>query len=134
MGESKNPRDLRYTKEHEWVRVEGGEAIIGITEFAQSALGDIVFVELPSEGDALTQNEAFGTVEAVKAVSDLFSPVSGEVLEVNAAITDEPGTVNQSPYEQGWMVRVRLSHPEQAEALMSAQEYESFVDSLEGDH
>lgn len=127
----KTPEDLRYTKEHEWVRVEGDQAVIGITEFAQASLGDIVFVELPAEGDDLTQNESFGTVEAVKAVSDLFSPISGQVVAVNEKLADEPATVNESPYEDGWMIRARLRDPSEIESLMSASDYQTFVAGLE---
>src|SRR5512140_3314345 len=105
------PKDCRYTKEHEWVRVDGNAVEVGITDYAQSALGDIVFVELPKVGQRLSQMQPFGSVEAVKAVSDLFSPITGEVTEINGAIGDDPTLVNGSPYGDGWMIRARLADP-----------------------
>lgn len=117
------PQDLRYTKDHEWLRVEGDEATIGITDFAQSELGDIVFVDINSEGQQLDAEAVFGTVEAVKTVSDLFMPVSGSVLAVNPGLSDDPAAVNNDPYGAGWMVRIRLSDPAQLEGLMSAADY-----------
>jgi glycine cleavage system H protein len=125
------PGDLRYTKEHEWVRVEGGEAVIGITDFAQASLGDIVFIDLPQKGDPVSQHDTFGSVEAVKAVSDLYSPVSGEVVEVNSAIQDDPAVVNGSPYGDGWMIRAKMSDPKELEALLDAGAYERHVAELE---
>lgn len=125
------PEDLRYTKEHEWVRLEGDVATIGITHFAQSSLGDIVFVELPSEGDVLEQEEAFGSVEAVKAVSDLYAPVAGEVIEVNERLDADPAVINGSPYEDGWMVRIQVSDPSEVEELMEPEQYHEFVAGLE---
>jgi glycine cleavage system H protein len=119
--------DLRYTKEHEWVRVDGDEATIGITEFAASQLGDIVYVELPAAGSALEQFATFGVVESVKAVSDLFAPVAGEVVEANDALTGEPELVNREPYGAGWMLRIRLADPSQVDELMSASEYDALV-------
>ncbi|RXT05711.1 glycine cleavage system protein GcvH [Ammoniphilus sp. CFH 90114] len=121
------PAELRYSKEHEWVRVEGNKAYIGITYFAQSELGDIVFVELPSVGDDIVQDSSFGSVESVKTVSELYAPVSGKVLEVNAELEDSPELVNDSPYEKAWMIVVELEDPSQVEGLMSANEYESMV-------
>ena len=118
-----NPTDILYAKTHEWVRVEGEEAVIGITDHAQHALGDITYVELPAVGDALAAGQEMGAVESVKAASDLYSPVSGEVVAVNEVLNDSPEVVNQSPYEQGWMVRVRLSSA--PSGLLSAAEYES---------
>jgi glycine cleavage system H protein len=121
------PTELKYSKEHEWVRVEGNKAYIGITYFAQSELGDIVFVELPSIGDEIDQNSSFGSVESVKTVSELYAPVSGKVLEVNAELEDSPELVNDSPYEKAWMIVVELADPSQVDGLMSADEYESMV-------
>ena len=118
-----NPTDILYAKTHEWVRVEGEEAVIGITDHAQHALGDITYVELPAVGDTLAAGQEMGAVESVKAASDLYSPVSGEVVDVNEVLNDSPEVVNQSPYEQGWMVRVRLSSA--PSGLLSAAEYES---------
>lgn len=128
------PKDCRYTKEHEWVRVEGDSVRVGITDYAQSALGDIVFVELPKVGAKLTQMQPFGSVEAVKAVSDLFSPVSGEVVEVNGALADDPQTVNRDPYGAGWMIRARLADAGQIGGLLTAADYEALVAGLEGAH
>ncbi|HYQ89667.1 MAG TPA: glycine cleavage system protein GcvH [Candidatus Binatia bacterium] len=120
----KVPADLRYTKEHEWVRVRGSEAEVGITDFAQGELGDVVFVELPALGARLQQMKSFGTIDAVKTVSDLFAPVSGEVSAVNTDLKDNPALINQSPYEKGWMVRIKMANPAETEALLSAEAYE----------
>ena len=120
----KVPRDLRYTKEHEWVRVRGQEAEVGITDFAQGELGDVVFVELPKVGAHVTQMKGFGTIDAVKTVSDLFAPVSGEVVAVNTDLKDNPALINQSPYEKGWMIRIRIANPAEVESLLSADAYE----------
>jgi glycine cleavage system H protein len=117
------PENLKYTKEHEWVSVDGDIATVGVTDFAQGELGDIVFVEIETEGESLDQNEVFGTIEAVKTVSDLFMPVSGEILEVNADLEDAPESVNEAPYEAGWMVKIKLSNPEEVDALMDATAY-----------
>ena len=121
------PGDLRYTKDHEWVRVDGGEAVVGITQFAADQLGDIVFVELPAAGRALDQHATFGVVESVKAVSDLFAPVTGEVTGSNEALSGAPELVNSDPYGEGWMLRVKLSDPAQVEALLDAAAYEQLV-------
>lgn len=121
------PKDLRYSEEHEWVKVEDGKARIGITHFAQSELGDIVFVELPEVGDELTIDEPFGSVESVKTVSELYAPVSGTVVEVNAELEDNPEYVNESPYEQSWMVVVELSDASQVDALMDADKYDEMT-------
>jgi glycine cleavage system H protein len=121
------PDDRRFTKEHEWVRVEGDEAVIGITQYAADQLGDIVFVELPTVGKALEQFATFGVVESVKAVSDLFAPVAGEVLGVNDALADKPELVNDEPFGDGWMVRVRLADPAQVDGLLDAAGYERLV-------
>lgn len=129
------PKDCRYTNEHEWVRPDGaGFVKIGITDYAQGALGDIVFVELPEAGRALKQMEAFGSVEAVKTVSDLFSPVTGEVVEVNDAIRSDASVVNRSPYDEGWMVRARVSNPAEIETLLTPEAYAEMVSGLEGGH
>ncbi|MGK6350507.1 glycine cleavage system protein GcvH [Parapedobacter sp. DT-150] len=121
------PTDLRYTKDHEWIRVEGDEAVIGITDFAQRELGDIVFVDVNTVGDEVAQNEVFGTVEAVKTVSDLFMPITGTVLTVNELIDGSPELVNQDPYGAGWLVRIKLADPADAEGLLSAADYEAQV-------
>lgn len=121
------PEDLRYSKEHEWVRVEGGTAVIGITDFAQDELGDIVFVELPEAGKTTQANDTFGVAESVKTVSDLYCPVAGEVVEVNSALEDEPERVNNSPYGDGWMIKVKMSDPSQADGLMTAADYKAMV-------
>jgi glycine cleavage system H protein len=121
------PTDLRYTKDHEWVRVEGEEATIGITAYAADQLGDIVFVELPDAGRALEQFAAFGVVESVKAVSDLFAPVSGEVTEANAELGRNPELVNNDPYGAGWMLRVRLGDATQVTDLLDAEAYDALI-------
>lgn len=121
------PKDLRYTQEHEWVKVEGNKVRVGITDFAQHELGDIVFVELPEVGDAVTLNEPFGSVESVKTVSELYSPVSGTVVEINEALSDSPEFVNESPYENAWMIVVELSDEAEVEALLTAEAYEALI-------
>ncbi len=121
------PNNLKYTKDHEWVRVEGEYAVIGITDFAQSELGDIVFVEIETLDETLDQEAVFGTVEAVKTVSDLFMPISGEVVEANDEITSEPELVNTDPYGKGWMVKVRMDDPSQLDELLSPEEYAEIV-------
>lgn len=121
------PGDLRYTKEHEWVRVDGDEATVGITQYAADQLGDIVFVELPDIGRSLVQAATFGVVESVKAVSDLYAPVGGAVTTTNDALAGRPELVNSDPYGEGWMVRVRLTDPTQVEALLDAAAYERLV-------
>jgi glycine cleavage system H protein len=121
------PDDRRFTKEHEWVRVEGDEAVIGITQYAADQLGDIVFVELPTVGKALEQFATFGVVESVKAVSDLYAPVAGEVVGINEALADKPELVNGEPFGDGWMVRVRLADPAQVDGLLDAAGYERLV-------
>lgn len=121
------PTELRYSKEHEWVKTEDGKVRIGITHFAQNELGDIVFVELPEVGDELQINEPFGSVESVKTVSELYAPVSGKVVEVNEELGDNPEFVNESPYEQAWMVVVELSNPSELDALMTAEQYDEMT-------
>jgi glycine cleavage system H protein len=120
----KVPPDLKYTKEHEWVRVRGQEVEVGITDFAQGELGDVVFVELPAVGAKLTQMKSFGTIDAVKTVSDLFAPVSGEVTAINTELKGNPALINQSPYEKGWMVRVKIASPDELQKLLSAADYQ----------
>ncbi|WP_428911115.1 glycine cleavage system protein GcvH [Niallia sp. Krafla_26] len=121
------PKELRYSKDHEWVKVEGNKATIGITEFAQSELGDIVFVELPEVDDEISAGEPFGSVESVKTVSELYAPISGKVVEVNEDLNDDPQFVNESPYEKAWMITVELSDASQVEELMTAQQYEEMI-------
>lgn len=121
------PEGLKYTKDHEWLKVEGDTAIIGITDFAQGELGDIVYVEIETEGEDLDKEEVFGSVEAVKTVSDLFMPVSGTVTEVNEALADTPEVVNEDPYGKGWMVKVQLSDPAELDSLLDAAGYTELV-------
>ena len=126
---SKVPENLRYSKDHEWIRVEGETGTVGITDHAQDSLGDVVYVELPKVGDTFEAHGAFGSVESVKAVSELFLPVAGEVIEVNESLQDEPERVNSDPYGEGWMVRVRLSNPGEVDGLLDPAEYEDFLKS-----
>jgi len=121
------PEDLRYSKEHEWIRIDGDTAVIGITDYAQGELGDVVFVELPEVGATLGEGEAFGTIEAVKAVSELYSPVSCVVLEVNTSLEDEPSLVNQLPYDDGWMIKVRITDESELDDLMDADTYNDMI-------
>lgn len=121
------PAELKYTKDHEWLRVEGEFAYIGITEFAQSELGDIVFVDITSEDEEVAEGEVFGSVEAVKTVSDLFMPVNGEVVEVNEAIDSAPELVNSDPYGEGWMIKIKLSDPSEVDALMDSKAYQEEI-------
>ena len=117
------PSNLRYTKEHEWIRVEGNEAYVGITDYAQSELGEIVFVDINTEGETLEQNEVFGSVEAVKTVSDLNMPVAGEVLAIN----DQPELVNNDPYGEGWMIKISVANPDELDTLLDAEGYQAFI-------
>ena len=121
------PQDLIYSKEHEWCRVDGDVAVIGVTDFAQGELGDVVFLELPEVGDTTVLGEEFGTIEAVKAVAELFAPVSGEVVEVNAIVIDSPETVNEDPYGNGWMVKISISDPAELDSLMDSSGYEALI-------
>jgi len=121
------PAELKYTKDHEWIRIEGDEAVIGITEFAQSELGDIVFVDIDTVGNEVGQDELFGSIEAVKTVSDLFMPVKSTVLSINDQLDASPELVNTDPYGEGWMVRVKLDNPADVEALLSAESYKELV-------
>jgi glycine cleavage system H protein len=121
------PTDRRYTKEHEWVRVDDGVGTVGVTDYAQDQLGDIVYLDLPAPGTAVKQLEKLGEIESVKAVSDLYSPVSGEVVDVNEAVADHPELVNESPHEDGWLVRVRLADPAELDALLTAEQYDQLL-------
>ena len=121
------PENLLYTKDHEWIKIDGDVATVGITDFAQSELGDIVYVEIETEGDSFDKEEVFGTVEAVKTVSDLFMPLSGEVKEVNAQLEDAPETVNADPYGEGWMIKITMSDSSEAKELMDAAAYKALI-------
>ncbi|GIW43861.1 MAG: glycine cleavage system protein GcvH [Candidatus Binatia bacterium] len=124
------PEDLRYSKEHEWVLVEGNVATVGITDYAQEQLGEIVYVELPEVGEKVSKEDAFGVVESVKTVSDVYAPVSGSVIEVNDDLPDNPEMLNDDPYGDGWMIKIEMSDPEELEDLMTAEEYERYVAEL----
>jgi glycine cleavage system H protein len=121
------PQELKYTKDHEWIKVDGNEALIGITDFAQKELGDIVYVEIETEGDELDRGDVFGTVEAVKTVSDLFMPIAGKIIEVNENLEAEPETVNSDPYEKGWMIKIEISDESGLDDALSADEYKSLI-------
>lgn len=121
------PSDLKYTKDHEWVKIEGDVATIGITDFAQGELGDIVYVEVETEGDSLDKEATFGTVEAVKTVSDLFMPISGEIVEFNKSLERTPETVNTDPYGKGWMIKVKISNASETNSLLSAEQYKALI-------
>jgi len=121
------PTNYRYTKDHEWIKVEGSTGTIGITDYAQHELGDVVYVELPKPGTKLEATKSFGTVESVKAVSEIYAPVSGEVLEVNAALSDSPEKINTDPHNAAWMVKIKLANPKEVDALMDAKAYEAYI-------
>lgn len=121
------PEDLHYSKDHEWVRVDGEDAVIGITDYAQNSLGDVVYVELPKAGDEFAANEPFGSVESVKAVSEVFTPIAGAVASINESLADEPDKVNLDPYGNGWMIRLRMANPSEVDSLLTAAEYEDFT-------
>jgi len=121
------PENLKFTKDHEWVKIDGGVAIVGVTDFAQNELGDIVFVEIETEDEDLEKEEVFGTIEAVKTVSDLYMPVSGKIIEVNEDLENEPEKVNKEPYDGGWMVKIEMADPDQAEDLLSAAQYKELI-------
>ena len=121
------PEDLHYSKDHEWVRVDGETAVIGITDYAQNSLGDVVYVELPKAGDEFAANESFGSVESVKAVSEVFTPIAGVVAQINESLADEPETVNSDPYGNGWMIRLKMSNAGEVDSLLTAAEYEDFT-------
>ena len=122
-----NPSDLKYTREHEWVRVDGSTATVGITRFAVEQLGDITMVDLPKEGETVKKNDVIGTVESVKAVSDIYSPVSGKIAKVNTPLTDSPEYLSDEPYDDGWMVQIEISNPAELDELMDAAAYEAFL-------
>jgi glycine cleavage system H protein len=122
-----HPSNRVYSKEHEWVMVDGDVATIGISDFAQDQLGEVVYVDLPSEGDALTAGDSFGEIESVKSVSELFAPVTGEIVEVNAALDDSPETVNSDPHGDGWMIKIRVDDPSELDALLTAEDYDAFI-------
>jgi glycine cleavage system H protein len=126
-GAQVNPKNLKYHREHDWVRIEGDTAVLGITDFAQKTLGDIVFIELPEVGADVTAGTPYAEVESVKAVSDVFAPMSGSVVEVNEDVVDAPETVNESPYDEGWLIRIKLHDPAEADALMSVDEYDALL-------
>lgn len=121
------PNDVKYTKDHEWLRIEGNEAYVGITHFAQSELGDIVFIDVDTEGESLEKEEVFGSVEAVKTVSDLFMPINGEVLEFNENLEDNPELINSDPYGEGWIIKVSISDSSELEDLLSSEDYQNLV-------
>ncbi|MDX9770234.1 MAG: glycine cleavage system protein GcvH [Tenuifilaceae bacterium] len=123
------PAELKYTKDHEWVKIEGNEAVIGITDFAQSQLGDVVFIEIETEGEELDHEEVFGTIEAVKTVSDMFMPVAGKVIAVNEKLADTPEVVNKDPYGDGWMIRIEISDASQLEELLTAEQYKEIANA-----
>ena len=123
------PAELKYTEDHEWIRVEGEIATVGVTDYAQGELGDVVFIEIETEGEELNKGDTFGTVEAVKTVSDLFMPIGGEVIEVNAALVDEPELVNKDAYGKGWMIKIKMSNPSELDELISADDYQKMIES-----
>ena len=125
------PENLHYSKDHEWVRVEGDVAVIGITDHAQEQLGDVVYVELPKPAEEFAANESFGSVESVKAVSEIFTPVSGQIAEVNDSLNDEPEKVNNDPYNDGWMIKMKMKSPGEVDSLLTAAEYEDFTKAEE---
>jgi glycine cleavage system H protein len=125
------PEDLKYTREHEWARKKGANIVVGITDFAQNQLGDVVYVELPDIGDPVKKGESFGVVESTKAVSELFAPLTGKVVEVNDPLSDAPETINEDPYEEGWMIVIEPADPNEVDALMDAKTYKSFVEEQE---
>ena len=121
------PENLKYTAEHEWIRIEGDEVVVGVTEFAQGELGDVVFLEIETEGETLSMGETFGTIEAVKTVSDLYMPLDGEVVKVNSDLEDKPELINSEPFEGGWMVRIKMSDPSQLDELMTPDAYSQLI-------
>jgi glycine cleavage system H protein len=122
-----NPKNLKYHKEHDWARIEGDSAVLGVTDYAQESLGDIVYIELPEVGAEVTAGTSYAEIESVKAVSDVYAPVSGTVAEVNEEVVDAPELINESPYEDGWLIKIKLSDPSEADDLMSADEYEEML-------
>jgi glycine cleavage system H protein len=125
------PENLHYSKDHEWVKVDGDVATVGITDYAQNALGDVVYIELPTVGDKFASHEAVGSVESVKAVSEVFTPIAGEVVDVNGGLNDTPEVVNSDAYEGGWMIKVKMDNPGEADAMLNAAEYEEYLSSSE---
>jgi len=123
------PAELKYTKDHEWIKIEGNEAVIGITDFAQGQLGDVVFIEIETEGEELDREEVFGTIEAVKTVSDMFMPVAGKVIAVNEKLADTPEVVNKDPYGDGWMIRIEISDASQVDELLTAEQYKEIANA-----
>ncbi len=123
------PENLKYTQDHEWIRIEGDIAVVGVTDFAQGELGDVVFVEIETEGETLDKGETFGTVEAVKTVSDLFMPIGGEVAEVNEALADDPELVNKDPYGEGWMIKIKIADPSELDDLLSPGDYKKMIEA-----
>jgi glycine cleavage system H protein len=121
------PANLKYSNDHEWIRVEGNMAVVGVTDYAQGQLGDVVFVDVQTEGETLEQGDMFGAIEAVKTVADVFIPLSGKVLEVNARLEDEPQLVNKDPYGEGWIIKVEMTDPAQVDALLSAEAYKGII-------
>jgi len=121
------PADLLYTKDHEWIRIDGDFAVVGVTDFAQGELGDIVFLEIETMGETLKKEEVFGTIEAVKTVSDMFMPVGGEIIEVNPDLEESPDLVNKDPYGKGWMIRIKISDPSETKSLLSAEKYQELL-------
>ncbi len=123
-----HPNELKYTKEHEWIKIEGDLAVIGITDYAQDSLGDVVYLELPEEGDSITRDEGFGVVESVKAVSDLYAPLSGAVSEINDSLVESPEIINDDPYGEAWMLKVDVENTSELDELLSAEEYEQYIE------
>ncbi len=123
------PANLKYTKDHEWIKVEGNNAVIGVTEFAQSQLGDVVFIEIETQGETLDKEEVFGTIEAVKTVSDMFMPVGGEILEVNPKLSESPDVVNKDPYGDGWMIKIKMTNSAQLNELLSPEQYKELINA-----
>ncbi len=121
------PSNLKYSNDHEWIRVEGDVAVVGVTDFAQGQLGDIVFVDVATEGETLEQNEVFGSIEAVKTVSDAFIPVSGEIIEFNETLNDAPETINQDPYGEGWIIKIKMTNPSEVDALLTDEQYKALI-------
>jgi len=123
------PANLKYTKDHEWIKVEGSNAVVGVTDFAQGQLGDVVFIEIETQGETLAKEEVFGTIEAVKTVSDMFMPVAGEVLEVNPKLTESPDVVNKDPYGDGWMIKIKMTDPAQLNELLTPEKYKELINA-----
>lgn len=124
------PENLRYSKDHEWIKVDGDIAAVGITDYAQHALGDVVYIDMPRTGDKFASHEAFGSVESVKAVSEVFTPIAGEVVEVNDGLNDTPEAVNSDPYGDAWMIKIKMDNPGEADAMLSAEEYEEYLSTV----